>query len=214
MIIRITDCAAEVAKDQIDEAIIVNLVDERFRRLAGAAPRDRMDDAERVEEGIDRVDDQQEERRRRQQRKDDGPEALGLARAINGGGFDQRFRDRLQAGDEEQEIVADLLPCCRGNDKHHRLIAVEQRVPIISGRANEIGERSHRRIEQEEPEHARDGRCNRIGPDHQRTVDAFAADDLVGHDGEQQGKSHGNERGRDGEDHRHLKRVHIVRIAR
>ena len=42
-----------IAEQQVDEAVVVDLVDQRLGRLAGAAAGDRMDDAERVEEGVD-----------------------------------------------------------------------------------------------------------------------------------------------------------------
>jgi hypothetical protein len=75
-----------------------------------------MDHAERVEERIDDVDDQQEEARSATAAEEDhGPEAPPRARAVDRRGLEQRFRDRLQPGEEEQEIVADLLPG-RGDD--------------------------------------------------------------------------------------------------
>ena len=108
--IRITDSRRRDAELQVDEAVVVDLVDQRLGRLARAAAGDGVDDAERVEEGVDGVDDEQEEGRRREQREDDRPEALRRAGAVDRRRLDQRLRDRLQAGDEEQEIVADLLP--------------------------------------------------------------------------------------------------------
>lgn len=57
------------AEVQVHEAIIIDLVDQRFRRLGGAAAGNGMDDAEGIEEGVNRVDDQKEEGCRRQQRK-------------------------------------------------------------------------------------------------------------------------------------------------
>jgi hypothetical protein len=135
-----------IAQDQVDEAVIVDLVDQRFGGLARPAAGDRMDDAERVEEGIDRVDHQQEEGGRREQREDDGPEALGLGRAPSMAAASiSDFGNGLQAGDEEQEIVADLLPGGGGHDQHHRLVAVEQRVPVMPIARSSIGQRAESR---------------------------------------------------------------------
>lgn len=54
---------------EVHEAIIIDLVDQRFRRLGGTATGDGMDDTEGVEEGVDGVDDEKEEGCRCQQRK-------------------------------------------------------------------------------------------------------------------------------------------------
>src|SRR3546814_12944984 len=63
-------------------------------------------DLEGVEEGVDEVDDDEEEGGRREQREDDGPEAPRRPRAVDRRRLDERSRDRLQAGEEEQEVVA------------------------------------------------------------------------------------------------------------
>ena len=108
MAIRIDRLGRRAAQVEADEAVVVDLVDQDRRRLAGPAGRgNRMDDAEGVEEGVDHVDHQQEEGGRRQQREDDGPEALDRPGAVDGRGLDQRSRDRLQAGQEEEEVVAE-----------------------------------------------------------------------------------------------------------
>src|SRR5712692_5679081 len=79
--------------------------------VAGGTPAgDRIDDAERVEEGVDDVDDQQKEGCRRQQRKHDGPESPHRAGAVNCAGLDDAFGDRLQPCQKEQKIIGDLLP--------------------------------------------------------------------------------------------------------
>ena len=77
---------------------------------APARPRGRVDDAEGVEERVDDVDDEQEERGRREQRKHDREEAPHRSGAVDRRRLDQRFRNRLQPGEEEQEVVADLFP--------------------------------------------------------------------------------------------------------
>ena len=56
-------------------------------------------------------------------------------RAVDGRGLDHALRDRLQAGEEEQEIVGDLLPGRGEHDQHHGVVAVEQRIPVDADRA-------------------------------------------------------------------------------
>src|SRR3546814_6052059 len=93
--------AAEILAD---EAVGVDLVDEDLGRFAGAALGHGVDDAEGVEEGVDEVDDDEEEGGRREQREDDGPEAPCRPRAVDRRRLDERSWDRLQAGEEEQEV--------------------------------------------------------------------------------------------------------------
>ena len=56
-----------------------------------------------------------------------------------------------------------------------------------------------RRVEEEEPEHAGDGGGDGVGPDQQGAVEALAADDLLGLDGEQERDRHREEGGPDSE---------------
>ncbi|MNS94025.1 hypothetical protein D3C72_1282280 [compost metagenome] len=77
------------AEIEVHEAIIIDLVDQRFRGLCRPAAGHGMDDAEGIEEGVDGVDDQQEEGCRRKQRENDGPEASRTTRAVNGGCLQQ-----------------------------------------------------------------------------------------------------------------------------
>ncbi len=44
------------------------------------------------------------------------------------------LRDRLQARQEEQEIVGDLFPRRRQHDQRHGVVAVEQRIPVDAHR--------------------------------------------------------------------------------
>src|SRR5712664_41364 len=90
--------------------VVVDLVDQDLRCARRAALRDGVDDAESLEERVHDVDHQEEEGGGREQREYDGPEAPARSRAIDGGGFDERARDGLQAGEEEKKVVADLLP--------------------------------------------------------------------------------------------------------
>src|SRR3546814_7476738 len=59
----------------------------------------------------------------------------------------------LQPGDEEEEVVADLLPGGGQDHQRHRLAAVEQRVPADAEVPQKVGQRPHRRIEEEQPQH-------------------------------------------------------------
>ena len=124
--------AAEIAAEP---AVVVDLVDEGLGRLAGPAAGHGVDDAERVEERVDDVDDEQEERGRREQREDDRPEAARSGRAPSiAAASINALRDRLQAREEEQEIVADLLPGRGEDDQDHGVVAVEQRIPVDAER--------------------------------------------------------------------------------
>ena len=111
--IRITDCAADEPMLRLTKPVAINLVDQNVWWPANRPPalrRGALDDAEGVEHGVDDVHDEEEEGHRRQQREDDRPEPLHAAGAIDCGGLDEGIGDRLKACQEEQEIVADLLP--------------------------------------------------------------------------------------------------------
>ena len=62
-----------------------------------------MDHAEGLKEGIDDVDHQQEESGGRQQRQDDRPNRVQKRAPSIAAASITDFRDRLQAGKEEQE---------------------------------------------------------------------------------------------------------------
>ena len=128
------------AQVQTDEPIAVDLVDQNVRRARRAAAGRRMDDAECVEKGVNDIHHQQEERRRGQKRKDDRPETLAGAGAIDRRRLDQRARDRLKAGKEKQEVIADLFPRSRDHDQDHRIAAVQVVVPVIAKGRDEEGQ--------------------------------------------------------------------------
>ena len=123
------------------------------------------------------------------------------------------LRDRLEAGDEEQEIVADLLPGGGADDQRHGLVAVEQRIPGDAELAQRPGEGAEGGVEQEQPEHAGDGGGDGVGPDQQGAIEALAADDLLGLDREQQRDRHREEGGPGREDQRDLDRVEVGGIG-
>ena len=87
------------------------------------------------------------------------PEAPPGPRAVDGGGLDQRLRDRLQAGQEEQEVVGDLLPDRGHHDQRHRVVGIEQVVPVDADLAQRVGHDAERRREHEHPQHGGHGGC-------------------------------------------------------
>ena len=169
--------AAEIAAEP---AVGKHLVDHGGGGAGRAAAGHRVDDAEGVEEDVDDVDDQQEERGRRQQRKGDGPEPPHRAGAVDRAGLEDAFRDRLQAGQKEQEIIGDLLPHRRHHHQRHGVVAVQQRIPVEIHPAQRPRQRAERGMKHEDPEHAGDRGRHRIGPDHQRLVGAGGLQVLVG----------------------------------
>jgi hypothetical protein len=132
--------------------------------------------------------------------EDDGEEALDGAGAVDGGGLDQGFGDRLHAGEEEEEVVGDLLPGGGEDHQQHGLIAVDLVVPGDPGTAQPPGDDADRGVEEEEPEDAGNGRGHGVGPDEQGFVGQRALDDVVGHGGEQQGHGEAEDRHADAED--------------
>ena len=134
--------------------------------------------------------------------------------AVDGGGLDHRFRDRLQPGQEEQEIVADLLPGGGQHHQRHGVVAVEQRVPVDAERAQAARHQAERGLEHEEPQHAGNGGRHRVGPDQQRLVDAGALDALVGLHREQQRDRQRERADGDGEDARRRPWRGSSRLAR
>src|SRR3546814_19535530 len=73
--------------------------------------------------------------------EDDGPEAAQRPRAVDRRRLDERARDRLQTGQEKQEVVADLLPGCGDHHQEHRLTAVQHVVPVVADELQVIGDR-------------------------------------------------------------------------
>ncbi len=201
--------AAEVGRLH---AVVVDLVDQDLGRLPGPALGGRVDDAEGVEEGVDDVHHQQEEGGRRQQREDDGPEAPQRPGAVDGRRLDQRLRDRLQAGEEEQEVVGDLLPHRGDHHQQHRLVALEDPVPVDAPALEHVGDDADRGREHERPQHAGDRRRHGVGPDQQRLVGHRAAQHAVGHGREQQRDRDAEERHQHAEQRGDLERVEVVAV--
>ncbi len=180
--------------------------------MGRAAARGRVHDPEGVEERVDDVDHEQEERGRREQREDDGPEPLERARAVDGRGLDQRAGDGLEPGEEEQEVVADLLPRGGDDDEDHRVVAVEVVVPVVAERLQEVGEDPDGWVEHEEPQHASHRRGDGVGPDDQRAVRRRSLDDAVRHRREQERRAQRQRRGRDGEQDSSAEALKVDRV--
>jgi len=193
--------AAEI---EADDAVVPHLVNEDLGRFGRPALGHVVDDAEGVEEGVDDIDHQEKEARRRQQREDDRPEPAAGRSAIDGRGFEQCFWDRLQPGEEEQKIIADLLP---GGGKDHQqqgLPAVQDIVPVDAGAAQTDSNDADARVEEEEPKHTGNRGGDRIGKQQHRLIKSAAADDFVGHHGKQQPRDRRQECHGEAEDQRDL----------
>ena len=126
------------------------------------------------EKRVDDVDDQQKKGDRRQRRKHDRPESSPSSGAIDRRGFDQRFGYSLQASQEEQKVVADLLPYRSHHDQRHCVVSVQQVVPLVPDQAQCIRNDADRRCEHEEPQDAGHRRRDGIRPDQQGLVDGCA----------------------------------------
>ena len=171
---------------EINHPIAIHLDHQRLRRLCRTALGQRPDGSERVECRVGQVDDHQEEAGGRQQREGDGAEPAPAPRAVHPGGLDHRARDGLQPGQEEDEIVADLLPGAGDHDHEERLAAVDIIVPADTVRVQPAPQQPHLRIEYEQPQHRRNDGRDGIGPDQQRAIDGAPAYLAVGERGEQQ----------------------------
>ena len=170
-------------------------------------------DAEGVEERVNDVDHEQEEGRRRQQRELDAPEPPPYAGAVDGRRFDERLRDRLQAGQEEQEVVGDVLPDRRHDDQRHGVVAVEDVVPLEAQFDEHVADHAVGRGEHHQPQHAGDHRRHRVGPDQQGLVDAGAAHHAVGQHGQQQRDCQAADGDEDGENRSGAEGREVVRVV-
>jgi hypothetical protein len=120
-------------------------------------------------------------------------EATNRPGAVNGGGLNQRTRDRLQRGEEEQEVVAYLLPY-RGEDhQEHRLAAVLRVVPVVAQLAEEMGDQPAPGVKRKIHSTAATA-GHGVRQQHQRLIKAAAAHHIV----DQRGKKQRNEQAADG----------------
>ncbi|OIQ69391.1 hypothetical protein GALL_490080 [mine drainage metagenome] len=171
-----------------------------------------MDHGEGVEHGIDDIDNHQEKRGGRQHGQRDRPEPLDRPRAVDGCRLAQAGGDGLQARDEEQEVIADLLP--RGGNHHqdHRIACFQRMVPVIADHREHIGKQADRRVEHEPPHDPGDGRGDRVGPDQQRGVNRCAADHAVHRQRKDQRDPQRKDGHRDGKHQGNLQRVQVIGV--
>src|SRR5699024_10933469 len=102
--------------------------------------------------------------------------------SVDGCCFDDGPGHRLQARQEENEVVADLLPGGSEDDEEQRLVAVVAVVPWNADGVQAPAETADRRVEYEQPQNRGDRRSNSIRPDQQGPVGGGAADYMVRHD--------------------------------
>ena len=172
-----------------------------------------MDDAEGVEEGVDHVDHEQEEGGRREQRKDDGPEPLERAGAVDRRRLEHRFRNHLESGQEEQEVVGDLLPGRRHHHQKHGLAADQHVVPLVAQGPQPQREDAVGRAEQEQPEDPGHRGRDRIGPQQRAPVNRRALYHPVRQDREQEPGGQREKGGGDAELGGDEHRFEIMRIV-
>ncbi|MNS67838.1 hypothetical protein D3C72_1011000 [compost metagenome] len=85
----------------------------------------------------------------------------------------------MQRGEEEQEVVADLLPDRGKYHQEHRLAAVLRVVPVVAEFAEEMGNQPTPWVKQEDPQHGGDGRRDGVGQQHQRLIETAAAHHVI-----------------------------------
>ena len=96
----------------------------------------------------------------------------------------------MQAGEEENEIVADLLPGGGQDDHRHRLGIVQLVVPQNADGFQPVRHQADLRMQQQHPQHGGNGGGDGVGPDEQGAVDRPTADFPVCEYGEQQRHPH------------------------
>ncbi|MPN09557.1 hypothetical protein SDC9_156848 [bioreactor metagenome] len=119
----------------------------------------------------------------------------------------------MQTGQEEQEVVGNLLPHRGHHDQRHGLVFVHQEVPVVADAFQRIRHYAERGREHEHPQHARDDRCHGVGHDEQRLVDHGAAHDAVGKDRQRQRDDNAKARHQHREHRRAIKGLVIARVV-
>ena len=130
-------------------------------------------------------------------------------RAVHRPRLHQRFRDGLQPGKEEDEVIGHLLP--RAGDDHHRhgLIAAGNRIPHAGENVVYVKHDPGTGIE-DKPKSEADGRGrDGIGPDHPDLVGFEAAQLAVNEHRKRQRHANCQSGRPDGIDHRDPDRVPI-----
>ncbi len=117
---------------------------------------------------------------RRDQRQLQVEHAAERPRAIHGAGLDDRARDHLQRGEEEDEVVADVFPGIGEIDDHRqRLDAVDRRVPDARPDLVDRADEARLRREDEAEGNAGGGRRDGIGPDIDRLEELGALERAI-----------------------------------
>ena len=106
-----------VALPQLVEPLVVGVLHEEGRRVAGPAAGQDVHGVEGLEAEDHRVDDE-EEGRRREQRPGDRREGAPASRPVHGRGLVDLPRDSLQAGQVDHHAEPDALPGGHHDDRH------------------------------------------------------------------------------------------------
>ena len=195
------------------ETIHIDLVDKGHRVGGRLAAQHRVDGAKGVEQRIGEVGDQQEEACRGEQRESHVPEAALGRRIVDAGSFHHRARDRLQSGQEENEIDRDLLPD-RGSDHDNRGVGIiKADAEIITEPGEKFGDRTPALGEHDQKDETGHRRRDRINPHQEGAIGAGTADDLVRLDRKEQGNGQRQEGHRDAEDNRETGNLEIFGIV-
>src|SRR5690606_4482865 len=119
---------------RLDEGLLVEQRDDRLRRaerrVRGGRRAHDVDEVEDLQRRDD-VDDGAEEDRRAEHRQRDAPEPLPGVRAVDLRGLPVLLRDRLDARDEDHQVVADLGPDLDDADREQRRVGVGH--PVRAG---------------------------------------------------------------------------------
>ena len=141
-----------VADVVIGEGDAVEVEVDRFRRRAGPALRDGIDDVEAFQ-GIDGADDHGYHQERRDHRQRDVAEALEHVRAVDGGALIGFYRDRREAAQHDQHDERRPLPCLDENERRDHGRGMED--PGLRSDADqgqEIVEHAELRVEHHRPD--------------------------------------------------------------
>src|SRR5690606_2852473 len=119
---------------RLDEGLLVEQRDDRLRRaerrVRGGRRAHDVDEVEDLQRRDD-VDDGAEEDRRAEHRQRESPEPLPGVRAVDLRGLPVLLRDRLDARDEDHQVVADLGPDLDDADREQRRVGVGH--PVRAG---------------------------------------------------------------------------------
>ena len=110
---------AGIAHFEPVKAVLVDVIDDRGRRMNGPALRHDQRLGEHLKR-VDRRDDENKKARGRQQRQGDVAEALPGGRSVDLCGFVEMFRDVLQSGQKQHHRESDVRPHAHQDQRRHR----------------------------------------------------------------------------------------------